>query len=210
MNAEINNEEESKIPFSCVINARPTIERVFSCFNYFFLQELKLNDTLPNECNVTSSKWNKYLPMLCSMFHQGCNNEFIRNFGTIQDEFIINTMNMKPSSLHKKSNMQALHELDNIFKRVSKCVVTTLPKCNEGLEVMNYYLPWLQRHSKCDCGVKVNQGQVTSSSSSSKTNEPLDANAEKVMLEHNFLDELAHDFIDALFEEQLKVARENK
>merc|ERR1712151_796708 len=114
----------------------------------------------------------------------------------------------KPSSLDKKSNMQALHELDNIFKRISKCVVTTLPKCNEGLEVMDYYLPWLQRHSKYDCGVKVNQGEV--SSSSSKTKKLLDTNAEKVIVEHNFLDELVYDFIDTLFEEQLKFARENK
>jgi len=122
---------------SCLVTARPTIERVISCWNYQFIQQMNLaSKKIPYSSKITEKQWDKWLPKAYSRYKNGCNNEFIRNFGTIQDEFIINTMNMKPSSLHKKSNMQALHELDNIFKRISKCVVTTLPKCNEGLELV--------------------------------------------------------------------------
>lgn len=155
---------------------------------------------VPLSSEMTAEQWNEWLPKAYSRYKNGCNNEFVRNFGTIQDEFIINTM--KPS-LDENLNIQALYELNNVFERISSCVVTTLPKCDEGLEVIDYYLPWLQRHSKYNCGVKVNQGEVSKAKN-------LDSSAEKAILKHNFLDELVFDFIDTLFEKQLKLSRENR
>merc|ERR1711862_928638 len=124
----------------------------------------------------------------------------IRNFGDIQDETVINAM--KPTG-EEKYDLLALRELNNVFERISNCVVTTLPKCDEGLEVIGYFLPWLQRNAEYDCETKVNviRNQV-------KSQLPVDS--EKAILKHNFVDELVYDFIDKLFEEQLKFARANR
>ena len=189
-------------PFTCLVTARPTIDRVVSCWNYRFIQELKLDPKVFHSSTMTPKQWDELLPTAFSKYNEGCNNEFIRNFGDIQDEHVINAM--KPTG-EEKYDLLALRELNNVFERISNCVVTTLPKCDEGLEVIAYFLPWLQRNAEYDCETKVNALQ-----DHIKKSNQLSPDVEKAILKHNFVDELVYDFIDTLFEEQLKYARVNR
>jgi len=197
-----SKQQASAKKFTCLITARPTVERVISCWNYRFLQELNLQSKIPHSSNMTASQWDEYLPTAFSKYSEGCNNEFIRNFGDIQDEILIN--GLKPTG-YEKDDLLALRELNNIFDRISGCVVTTLPRCIEGQEAIGYFLPWVQRNANYDCGEKVNAAK-----SKYKNRQQLEPEAEKAILKHNFIDELIYDFIDTLFNEQLKVAREHK
>lgn len=198
-----NKRKPKHKPFTCLVTARPTLDRVVSCWNYRFIQELKLEAKEYHATSMTASQWDELLPTAFSKFNEGCNNEFIRNFGDIQDEIVINSM--KPTG-EEKYDLLALRELNNVFERISNCVVTTLPKCDEGLEVIGYFLPWLQRNAKYDCENKVNAVR----SAIKEGGKELTSDAENAILKHNFVDELVYDFIDTLFDEQLKYARANR
>ena len=68
----------------------------------------------------------------------------MRNFGSNREEIQINAM--KPNE-DKTSDLLALRELNSIFERISSYVITVLPKCEEGIEVLNHILPWIQKYS---------------------------------------------------------------
>ena len=220
MNKEINNEEESTIPFSCIINARPTIERVFSCFNYFFLQELKLNDILPNAYNMTSSQWNKYLPILYSKFHQGCNNEFVRNFADNNNEMLINNMFVSDEDSSNTMNILLQNVLETVLSRVSQCTIMLLPKCTESVRVTQYYHPWLEMTDEY-CNHKFNVGKedptttptttnatTTIDSNPTSSNDGVPIDVQNVISKFNKLDDLVYEYLEVLFDEQYKISRE--
>jgi len=197
---QLTKDKESGFPpFTCLVTARPTIDRVTSCWNYRFIQELRMEGKLPHSSNMTAELWDEHLPQAYSKFNEGCNNEFVRNFGNTQDETAINTMRPLNDPV---LNMIALQELETVLKRLSTCVVTLLPQCEEGAAVIEHYLPWLQRTENYNCGTRINAGKV----STNKSTSGLDPESERAILKHNFLDELVYDYVKTLFEEQYMVA----
>ena len=183
-------------PFSCLINARPTMERVFSCWNYFFLQELKLYDKLPNAYNMTPSQWDTYLPFLYSKFRQGCNNEFIRNFSDESNEILVNNL-----IVSEDVSVMLQNVLESVLERVSQCSIMLLPKCQESVSVVNHYHPWLDLQDNY-CEVKYNVGKEEPKS----VEDDIPKDVQDVISKWNRMDDLVYEYLEVLFEEQYKLS----
>jgi len=201
-NAIHDKKPQNSDPFSCMVTIRPTVDRVISCWNYRFAQELNLTHAVPTAANMKPSDWDTLLPVSYSKFHEGCNNEFVRNFGDLHDEYLTNTMSIRKED--EVENLLALRELDVVLSRLSRCVITTLSRCHESMLVIDHYLPWLNKNIKYDCNQKVNEGKINNEQ------KLINPGAEKAILSHNLIDQVVYEFAELLFEEQLRVAKESK
>jgi hypothetical protein len=121
--------------FNCLAMIRPTVDRVLSCWNYRMLQELKSG--LPAAKMMTSEEWEKHLAHAYSMYGEGCNNEFLRIFGSISSEKTVNTLNRESPPCF----LQA--QIDMVSSRLSKCVILKLNHGQENKLILNHFIPWL-------------------------------------------------------------------
>ncbi len=173
--------------FDCITNIRPTVSRVVSCWN-FRMRKLRL----PNSESLTPQDWNDLLPVAMDEFNNGCNNEYARIFGSTAHESEVNTLSPgKPNFLQ---------EFDNIVSRMSRCAIVHINRCEDSTKVLHHFVPWM---SQADvCGTHLNKNNRA------KSTEGPSAEAAKVILEQNYMDELVFRYAEELFERQVQVALE--
>jgi len=162
------------------------------------VQEIKGKAKFPPADRMIAKNWNKLLPISYSMHKEGCNNEFIRNFGNTFDEYTLNRLSLGDD---ERLNTILIWELDTVLSRLSRCAVGLLSRCDESKIVFGYYFPWMDMN-EFDCRQKVNEGKV-------KVNKTIvDEASEEAILRHNVLDQHIYQFVEMLFEEQLRIAKE--
>lgn len=184
-----NTIDESTPLFDCLTNVRPTVERVISCWDFRFPNKGG-NEFVPFAAQLAPEDWDSLLPNMYDQFANGCNNEYGRIFGDIGavDEVQINTMSVDDPNF--------LPEFKKVTSRMSKCVLVRFDRCEDSNDMVSYFFPWLTPFNLCSTHVN-----------SMKKKRTVDSDSYKIIIKHNFLDEMVFQFAESLFEEQLKIAR---
>jgi hypothetical protein len=183
-------DDDRKEPFrSCVINIRPTVNRVESCWNYRFT--LKNRETkglnIPKSYNTTAEEWNTLLPDAVDFFGNGCNNEYARILGNTLDESLVNRIS--PETYGQE---HYVNELETILSRMSRCVMILAERCEESNIILKHYLPWITEANLCSVHEK-----------QSEKKKELEDEAKEAILSQNHFDEMIFSFGAKLFEAQL-------
>jgi hypothetical protein len=188
-------DDDRKEPFgSCLINIRPTVSRVVSCWNYRFINGAPKDKgwNIPISSNVTAEEWNTLLPEAVDIYGNGCNNEYARILGNTLDESVVNRI-----SPETYGHVHYQNELETIVSRMSSCVITWAARCKESNKILKHFLPWIKA-DLCKLHEKKSQ----------KKEEELSDEVKNVILSQNHFDELVFSFGAKLFEAQLAVAEE--
>ena len=176
--------------FSCLTVIRPTVERVFSCWNFRMLQENE--SPLKNAESLSVEEWDTLLPIALSIHGEGCNNEFVRVFGSIWDEEIVNTLN------GNSFPFLIQNQVDVISSRLSKCIILKMGHGVQNQIIVEHFLPWFSvaynKHSV------LNKGNV-----SSHVNTP-SPNVTATILKHNYLDDVLFNIASEIHNSQLQQA----
>lgn len=202
-------EVRSEQRFNCLLSIRPTVERVISCWNYRFSGQdgITVPGFVPAD-KLKPTEWDRNLPMYYSGYLEGCNNEIFRVLGDIASETRVNTLTSwnatrsHNNTLVMMEQQCALHtELDVVLSRMSQCIVTLSDRCEDNSIVIKHYAPWLEPFFPSCGDTKLNTGRIKSKN--------LTMGSEEVILAQNEMDEYAFQFGAALFEEQLRIAKES-
>lgn len=177
--------------FDCITNIRSTVDRVVSCWNYRFVQNKLMTWNIPSSSQVTPDEWRILLPQIYDEYNGGCNNEFIRIFGSVMDETIVNSITVDSPSF--------LPQLDLITSRISKCAIVSTEDCEGSNRILAHFFPWL--HSTNLCTTKANRGEVDSTD--------LMEGVKEAIIEQNYMDDLVYRFAMKIFNEQLDIANKN-
>ena len=204
-----------RLPFTCLVQLRPTLDRVRSCWNYRFVKEDGRH--LPQEVaayassrggflrfpkagEVSAHNLSTLLPRMRDQYGSGCNNEILRIFSSIgADEERVNGI--------REDDPAAAALLNETRRRLSQCVITRVDRCAESREVIAHHLPWLLAdYDTCGDGshnsIRSHHNSIRWSARSNFT-----AEAAAVVLKLNGLDERIFRVGARLFEHQLRRAR---
>eukprot|EP00978_Attheya_sp_CCMP212_P008443 scaffold19853_cov89-Attheya_sp.AAC.1 len=176
--------------FDCLTNLRPTVSRVVSCWNYRMIQSKAQAWRIPAAHDLSSNDWETLLPVTYDEYSNGCNNEIARIFGSTVDETVVNTLS--------PDNPIFLNEFEKIASRMSQCIVTMVHRCDESNTIISHFFPWMTTNL---CNEVRNKALTT------KDMTVLQANATDAILSQNYMDELLFNLGEALFENQLAIAR---
>ena len=179
---------------SCLINIRPTVSRVVSCWNYRFIREVKEKLDVPVASNATVEEVMTMLPEAVDKFGNGCNNEIARILGRTNDENLINHLSVRTYGLK-----YFFDEMETVMSRMASCVVVRMDRCEDSNAILKHFLPWM--HSEDLCKLKEKQ----SSFSGVVSDEVREA-----ILAQNSFDELVFRFGEELFKAQFEVALEGQ
>ena len=171
--------------FDCITNIRSTVNRVISCWDYRLVQTKKKSWNIPPSSELYPNEWKTLLPKVYDEYNGGCNNEFMRIFGDVMDETVVNTITVDSPFF--------VTELDSVTSRISKCVIVSTEYCEESNIIVAHFFPWLKLFNLC--GTHNNVGKVE------KTG--LMEDAEEAIIQQNYFDELVYTFAMKIFYEQL-------
>jgi hypothetical protein len=169
-------DDDRKEPFgSCLINIRPTVNRVESCWNYRFINKGAPKDK--GWSNVMAEEWNTLLPEAVDIHGNGCNNEYARILGNTPDESLVNRI-----SPETYGHVHYVNELETIFFRMSSCVVVRIDLCEESNKILKHFFPWMEAEADV-CNIHRNSNHEIK-------REELTDEAKEVILSQNHFDEL--------------------
>mmetsp|Transcript_18549 Transcript_18549/g.42832 ORF Transcript_18549/g.42832 Transcript_18549/m.42832 type:complete len:488 (-) Transcript_18549:416-1879(-) len=177
---------------TCLTNIRPTVSRVFSCWNFRMYEMGRINWNLPQAKNMAADDWLNLLPEAVDTYGNGCSNEIARVFGSSAYEPDINTLKLEDDRF--------MRELDRTLMRMGQCVVIRVDRCEDSNLVLKHFLPWMETDL---CGNHKRESKVAVRA---KTDD-LPEDITNAILERNWFDKLAFDFGEELFEEQLRIAQ---
>ena len=176
---------------SCLINIRPTVNRVISCWNYRFIREVKQKLDFPLASNATVEEFMAMLPEAVDKFGNGCNNEIARILGRTNDENLINHLSVRTYGLK-----YFLDEMETVMSRIASCVVIRMDRCEDSNAILKHFLPWMHSEDLCK-----------SSEKQSSFSGVVSDEVREVILAQNSFDELVFQFGEEMFEALLEVAR---
>jgi hypothetical protein len=199
--AEIHYLNDSNPLFNCMTSLRPTVSRVVSCWNFRMVEEKLSKWNIPSSDELSPQDWDRLLPVTYDRYSNGCNNEIVRIFTSRVSETYVNSISQQLAQEEQQEYNAAIvrQEFEEIASRLSQCVVIMNHRCEESNIILSHFLPWIK--SRDLCRNRVNVGNVSESVNG------LQPGAAEVILSQNYLDEMLFQFGEALFEAQLRIAK---